>query len=44
VITAGEPIPDVTVFALDRSAASLRDLAGDGPVLFLFYLFDWSGT
>jgi hypothetical protein len=44
MIAAGEPLPDATVFALDRSRVSLRSLLVDGPVLFLFYLFDWSGT
>jgi hypothetical protein len=44
VLRAGEELPDVTVLDLERKPAPLRELVEDGPVLFLFYLFDWSGT
>ena len=44
MLTAGEPIPDVTVFGSPGEAIKLRELVAEGPVLLLFYLFDWSST
>jgi hypothetical protein len=33
------------VFWLDNGRATeLDELLGDGPILLLFYLFDWSST
>jgi hypothetical protein len=37
-------LPDATVFLESRDRVSLRELAADGPILLLFYLFDWSST
>jgi hypothetical protein len=44
VLGAGEQIPDADVWLAPRERVSLRALAEEGPVLFLFYLFDWSST
>jgi hypothetical protein len=44
VLTAGERIPDADVWLAPQERVSLRTLAEEGPVLFLFYLFDWSST
>jgi len=44
VLTAGERIPDSDVWLAPQERVSLRALAEEGPVLFLFYLFDWSST
>jgi hypothetical protein len=44
VLEVGTEIPDVMVWTAPRELASLRELAGDGPVLLVFYLFDWSST
>lgn len=44
VLEAGEQLPDVTVFDLERQPVRLRSLVEDGPVLLVFYLFDWSAT
>jgi hypothetical protein len=44
VIAVGQRVPDVLVWLAPDEAASLADLAREGPVLFLFYLFDWSAT
>jgi hypothetical protein len=44
VLTAGERIPDAEVWLAPQERVSLRALAEEGPVLFLFYLFDWSST
>ena len=44
MIAVGERLPDVRVWLAPGEAASLSDLAREGPALFLFYLFDWSAT
>jgi hypothetical protein len=44
VLTAGERIPDADVWLAPQERVSVRALAEEGPVLFLFYLFDWSST
>jgi hypothetical protein len=45
VLETGDRIPlDATVWIRPRETATLGELVGAGPVLFMFYLFDWSGT
>jgi peroxiredoxin len=44
VISEGDRIPDARVFLENREQVSLRDLAADGPVIYFFFLFDWSST
>jgi peroxiredoxin len=44
VLAVGDSIPDAQVWLAPREPISLRELVEDGPVLILFYLFDWSGT
>jgi peroxiredoxin len=44
VLAAGDAIPDVTVQSAPGEDVRLRDLVADGPILLLFYLFDWSST
>jgi peroxiredoxin len=44
VLAPGDRIPDAQVWLAPRESISLRDLVEEGPVLLLFYLFDWSGT
>jgi hypothetical protein len=44
VLAAGHRIPDVDVWVAPQERVSLGALAEEGPVLFLFYLFDWSST
>ena len=44
MLEVGSPIPDATVWVAPREQVSLRELAEDGPVLLVFYLFDWSST
>jgi peroxiredoxin len=44
MLSAGDRIPDATVWLESREQVSLRDLTRDGPVLLFFYLFDWSST
>jgi peroxiredoxin len=44
VLEVGDRIPDAKVWLAPRESIALRDLAGEGPILVFFYLFDWSGT
>jgi peroxiredoxin len=44
VLAPGDRIPDAQVWLAPRESLSVRDLVEEGPVLLLFYLFDWSGT
>jgi hypothetical protein len=44
VLSTGDVLPDAVVFAAPGEPVDLRGLAEGGTVLFLFYLFDWSGT
>jgi len=40
----GERVPNATVMLEDRNPVALPELPADGPVLLVFYLFDWSST
>ena len=44
MLGVGDRIPDAAVWLAPRERVPLSELAADGPVLFLFYLFDWSST
>jgi hypothetical protein len=44
VLAAGERIPDADVWIAPRERVGLGGLASDGPLLLVFYLFDWSST
>jgi hypothetical protein len=44
VLAVGDQVPDAKLWLAPREPISLRELAEEGPVLVLFYLFDWSGT
>jgi hypothetical protein len=44
VLEVGRPVPDAIVWTAPREFAPLRELVADGPVLLVFYLFDWSST
>jgi hypothetical protein len=44
VLAPGDRIPDAEVWIAPREPVSLRELASEGPLLLLFYLFDWSST
>ncbi len=44
MLAPGDPIPDATVWVAPRELVTLRELVAEGPVLLLFYLFDWSST
>jgi peroxiredoxin len=44
MLQTGDRVGDAQVWLTPRERVSLRDLIEDGPVLLLFYLFDWSST
>jgi len=44
MLAVGDRIPDAAVWTLERQQVEVRDLLADGPVLLLFYLFDFSST
>ncbi len=44
MITVGDGIPAARVWTTPQESATLAELVRDGPILLLFYLFDWSST
>ena len=44
MLAIGDAIPDVRVWMGPQELVSLRELAGEKPLLLVFYLFDWSAT
>jgi hypothetical protein len=44
VLTEGDRLPEARVWLGPREQVSLAEIVADGPVLFFFYLFDWSST
>ena len=44
MISAGERVPDVTVWRTTKERVTTGQLAGEGPYILLFYLFDWTST
>ena len=44
MLAVGDRIPDAHVWTLEREQVPLRTLLADGPILLLFYLFDFSST
>ena len=44
MLSAGDRIPDATVFLGPNEPLTIAELVEDGPKLLVFYLFDWSAT
>jgi peroxiredoxin len=44
MLGAGQVAPDATLWLAPSEPATLRALAATGPILLVFYLFDWSST
>ena len=44
MLAVGDSIPDAQVWLGPRERMSLSDIAAEGPILLVFYLFDWSST
>ncbi len=43
-LEVGDRQPDATVWIGPREPVSLANLVQEGPILLVFYLFDWSAT
>jgi hypothetical protein len=44
VLKVGQSVPDVRVHRAPGDEARVAELHADGPILVVFYLFDWSST
>ena len=44
MLQAGDNVPEARIQRGPVEEIALAELAGDGPLLFVFYLFDWSST
>ena len=44
MLTVGDRIPEARVWTTPQETATIEQLIADGPILLLFYLFDWSAT
>jgi len=44
VIEVGQSSPDVRIYRAPGEATTVAQLWADGPILLVFYLFDWSST
>jgi hypothetical protein len=44
MLAPGERVPDARVWSAPRQPVSVSELVSDGPLLLVFYLFDWSST
>jgi peroxiredoxin len=44
MLAVGDRIPDSRVWTTPNASATLHEIAGEGAMLLLFYLFDWSAT
>jgi hypothetical protein len=44
VLAVGDRIPEARVWTTPQEKATLTGIVAGGPILLLFYLFDWSST
>ena len=44
MLEVGSRVPEVRVQLAPGEETSMAKLAADGPILLVFYLFDWSST
>jgi hypothetical protein len=44
VLAVGDRIPEARVWTTPQEHATIAEILDDGPILLLFYLFDWSST
>jgi hypothetical protein len=44
MLQPGNSIPHATVWVGPREQHTIEEIVADGPILLLFYLFDWSST
>jgi hypothetical protein len=44
MLEPGDRMPEATVWTAPRESATTHELLVEGPMLVVFYLFDWSAT
>jgi hypothetical protein len=44
MLEVGERVPAARVWTGPQESTTIGELVADGPILLLFYLFDWSST
>jgi hypothetical protein len=44
MLATGDRIPEARLWTTPQERATIEQLVADGPILLLFYLFDWSST
>ncbi len=45
MLAVGDTVPlDVSVWLGPNQPVTFREMVADGPILLLFYLFDWTAT
>jgi hypothetical protein len=44
MLASGDLIPDARVWTTPQEHATIAEIVAGGPILLLFYLFDWSST
>jgi len=44
MLAVGDKIPEARVWTTPRESATIEQLVSGGPILLIFYLFDWSST
>ncbi|MGD0714525.1 MAG: hypothetical protein ABSB24_10120 [Gaiellaceae bacterium] len=44
MLAVGDRIPEARVWTTPQESATLHEIVAEGPLLLLFYLFDWSST
>ena len=44
MLAVGDKVPDALVWTTPRESATVEQLVAEGPILLVFYLFDWSSV
>ncbi len=44
MLSVDDRIPEARVWTTPQEHATIAEIAANGPILLLFYLFDWSST
>ena len=44
MLTVGDRIPEARVWTTPQESVTVEQLVAEGPIMLLFYLFDWSST
>ena len=44
MLAVGDRLPAARVWTTPQESATIQELVAEGPMLLLFYLFDWTAT